>query len=192
MRWMAAFLFTFAAAGADYTLAPAPSTKFQLEVHKTGLMSGKVHVFIFERYTGTLSYAPDAPEQSRVSFTVDNQSIVCRDTWVDDKDKVKIVKVAHESMETQRHPQMTFHSQTVARRADGAFDVTGPLTIKGIAKPVTIRVNVSADGRGLRIQGKAVLLRKDYGINPRAAVPFGLIGNKEEMPVQFDLLATPR
>lgn len=192
IRWMAAVLLTMVAAGADYTLAPAPNTRFQLEVFKTGLMSGKVHVFTFERYAGTLSYAPGAPEQSRVSFTVDNDSIVCRDTWVDDKDKLKIVKVAHESMETQKHPRMTFQSQTVVRRSDGAFDVTGPLTIKGIAKPVTIRVSVTPDGKGLRLQGKAVLLRKDYGINPRAAVPFGLIGNKEEMPMQFDLLATPQ
>jgi polyisoprenoid-binding protein YceI len=192
MRWIAAILFTLVAAGADYTLAPGPNTKFQLEVHKTGLMSGKVHVFTFEKYTGTLRYTAAAPEQSSVSFTVENNSIVCHDTWVNEKDKIKIVTVAHESMETQKHPQMSFQSQTVVRRADGAFDVTGPLTIKGIAKPVTLRVSVSAEGNGLRVQGKAVLLRKDYGINPRAAVPFGLIGNKEEMPVQFELLATPR
>lgn len=192
MRWMTAVLFATIAAGADYTLSPAPNSKFQLEVHKTGLMSGKVHVFTFERYTGTLSYTASQPEKAQVSFTVENNSIVCRDTWVDEKDKVKIVKVAHESMGTEKHPQLSFRSEKVVGREDGTFDVTGPLTIKGLAKPVTIRVSVRTEGNGLRLQGRATILRKDYGINPKAAVPFGLIGNKEEMPVQFDLLATPR
>lgn len=192
MRWMTAVLFATMAAGADYTIAPAPGSKFQLEVHKTGLMSGKVHVFTFERYTGTLSYSASQTEKAQVSFTVENSSIVCRDTWVDEKDKVKIVKVAHESMATEKHPQLSFRSEAVVRREDGAFDVTGPLTIKGMAKPMTIRVSVRTEGNGLRLQGRATILRKDYGINPKAAVPFGLIGNKEEMPVQFELLATPR
>ncbi|MBN8729053.1 MAG: YceI family protein [Acidobacteria bacterium] len=192
MRWMAAVFFTLMAAGADYRLAPAPNAKFQLEVQKTGLMSGKVHVFTFERYAGELSYSASAAEQSSVSFTLENNSIVCRDTWVNEKDKVKIVQVAHESMDTAKHPQLSFRSRTVVRRADGDFDVSGPLSIKGIARPITIRVSVTPEGNALRVRGRATILRKDYGVNPKAAVPFGLIGNKEEMPVQFELLATPR
>ena len=180
------------AAGADYAIAPAPGAQFKLEVLKTGLMSGKVHVFTFEKYSGHVTYDAATPERSTVAFTIDNHSIVCRDTWVDDKDKKKIVDVAHESMETAKHPAMSFQSQTVTRRADGAFDVSGALTIKGIAKPIKLKVAVSAEGGSLRFKGEGAIRRKDYGINPRAAVPFGLIGNKEEMPVHFELVAAPR
>ena len=189
---LCAMSIALAAAAADYTIAPAAGTQFKLEVHKTGLMSGKVHVFTFEKYSGTLRYDESAPEKSSVQFTIDTGSIVCQDTWVNEKDKKKIIEVAGESMDSPKHPQMSFQSQSIARRAGGGYDVTGALTIKGTAKPITIQVKVAAEGQSLRVKGDAIILRKTYGINPRSAVPFGLIGNKEEMPVHFDLVASPR
>jgi len=192
MRTLTMLALAPLAIGAEYTIAPVPQTEFRLEVHKTGLMSGKVHVFTYEKYSGLLSFSEGSPEQASVSFTVDNSSIVCRDTWVNEKDKQKIVTVAHESMETEKHPSMSFQSQSISRRSDGGFDVTGRLTIKGIGKPITLKVSMSAEGRNVRFKGEGAIRRKDYGINPRAAIPFGLIGNKEEMPVRFDLVASPK
>jgi len=192
---MRTFLFVLSAAlaaGADYTIAPAASARFQLEVHKTGLMSGKVHVFTFEKYSGQLSYNEASPEKSSVSFTIDSGSIVCRDTWVDEKDKKKVVAAALELMDSPKHPELTFRSQSITHRAGGAYDVAGQLSIKGMAKPVTLKVTMAAEGRALRFKGDATILRKDYKIHPPSPVPFGLIGNKEEMPVHFDLVAEPR
>jgi len=192
---MRTFLFVLSvalAAGADYTIAPAASARFQLEVHKTGLMSGKVHVFTFEKYSGQLSYNEASPEKSSVNFTIDSGSIVCRDTWVDEKDKKKVVAAALELMDSPKHPELTFRSQSITHRAGGAYDVAGQLSIKGMAKPVTLKVTMAAEGRALRFKGDATILRKDYKIHPPSPVPFGLIGNKEEMPVHFDLVAEPR
>jgi len=191
-RLAACLLWAFGATAAEYSIAPAPGARFQLEVHKTGLMPGKVHVFTFERYSGELHYDEAAPERSTVSFWVENSSLVCHDTWVDEKDKTKILRVAQEAMDSVRHPRMSFRSEKVARRPDGSFDATGPLTIRGIAKPVAIHVTVERSGGTLRLKGSAELRRKDYGVNPPSPVPFGLIGNKDEMPVQFDLRATPK
>ncbi|MEP7367994.1 MAG: YceI family protein [Acidobacteriota bacterium] len=192
MRAIFFILSVALAAGADYAIAPAAGTKFELQVLKTGFMSGKVHIFTFEKYAGQLSYDEAAPERASVNFTIDTGSIVCRDTWVDEKDKKKVIAVALEMMDSAKHPEMTFHSQSIARRADGGFDVTGPLTIKGVAKPITLKVTVVAEGRALRFKGDGVILRKNYGISPPSPVPFGLIGNKEEMPVHFELIASPR
>ena len=192
---MRTFLFVLSAAlaaGADYTIAPVASARFQLEVHKTGLMSGKVHVFTFEKYSGQLSYNEASPEKSSVNFTIDSGSIVCRDTWVDEKDKKKVVAAALELMDSPKHPELTFRSQSITHRAGGAYDVAGQLSIKGMAKPVTLKVTMAAEGRALRFKGDATILRKDYKIHPPSPVPFGLIGNKEEMPVHFDLVAEPR
>jgi polyisoprenoid-binding protein YceI len=192
---MRTFLFVLSAAlaaGADYTIAPVASARFQLEVHKTGLMSGKVHVFTFEKYSGQLSYNEASPEKSSVNFTIDSGSIVCRDTWVDEKDKKKVVAAALELMDSPKHPELTFRSQSITHRAGGAYEVAGQLTIKGMAKPITLKVTMAAEGRALRFKGDATILRKDYKIHPPSPVPFGLIGNKEEMPVHFDLVAEPR
>lgn len=191
-RMTAGMLCAFVAMAADFTITPVPGTRFQLEVNKTGLMSGKVHVFTFDRYSGELHYDEAAPERSTVSFTVENRSLACHDTWVDEKDRQKIVRVAHEAMDTEHHPRMTFRSEKVVKRDDGGFDATGPLTIKGIARLAVIRVTVERSGGVLRLKGSAVLRRKDYGVNPPSPVPFGLIGNKDEMPVQFDLRAAPK
>jgi polyisoprenoid-binding protein YceI len=176
---------------ATYTVSPAPQTEFKLEVHKTGLMSGKVHLFTYERYRGSVHYVPDAPGESRVTMEIEAASVACRDTWIGDKDKAKVTAMALEMMESEKHPWLKFVSQSVAPRGQGEFQVKGALTIKGITKPITVRVTVQPEGAALRVRGSAIVLRKDYGINPRAAVPFGLIGNKEEMPVTFNLLATP-
>jgi polyisoprenoid-binding protein YceI len=176
---------------AVYTISPAPQAEFKLEVHKTGLMSGKVHIFTFERYGGSVNYQPDAPGKSTVAFEIEAASVVCRDTWIGDKDKQKVTAMALEMMESERHPRLKFVSQSVAPGGQGEFDVKGALTIKGITRPVTVRVTIQPEGDALRVRGNAIVLRKDYGINPRAAVPFGLIGNKDEMPVTFNLFATP-
>jgi polyisoprenoid-binding protein YceI len=180
------------AAGAEYTIKPGADSKFELRVLKTGFMSGKVHIFTFEKYAGQLSYDAAAPERSSVNFAIQAESIVCHDTWVDEKDKKKVSAVALETMESEKHPEMTFRSQSIAHRPDGAFDVAGQLTIKGIAKPITLKVTMAMEGRALRFKGDGAILRKNYGISPPSPVPFGLIGNKEEMPVHFEVVAVPR
>jgi len=190
-RCFAIVLACGAAIAAEYRIAPEPGSQFKLEVHKTGAMSGKVHAFTFERYTGTLVYQDDAPERSRVEFTVEAKSIVCRDTWVDEKDKTKIVELAHKMMEAEKHPQLRFVSDSVGKRADGAFEVRGQLSIKGVAKPSVVMVTLQKERNGLRLKGKATVLRKDYKIDPPSPLPFGIIGNKQEMPVEFSVLALP-
>ena len=192
MKIAIGFVLAALAAGADYTIAPAAGTKFELQVLKTGLMSGKVHVFTFEKYAGQLSYDDAAPEKATVSFTIQTKSIVCHDTWIDEKDKKDVTALALETMESDKHPEMTFRSESIKRRSDAAYDVAGQLSIKGIAKPITLKVSLTREQTKLRFKGDGTILRKTYGINPRSRVPFGLIGNKEEMPVHFELLAAPQ
>ncbi len=189
MRTLLAILLCSAALTAEtYTIKPEPNTRFTLEVHKTGLMSGKVHVFEYERYSGTLDYDPSKPEASKVDLTIMAASLICRDTWIDAGDKKKVTAVALDMMEATKHPDLHFVSTGVMRRGDG-FEVTGNLMIKGITKPATVTVSVKQEGTGWIVTGKGVVLRKDYKINPPSPVPFGIIGNKEEMPVAFTLIA---
>jgi polyisoprenoid-binding protein YceI len=172
-----------------YRIQPEPQARFALEVHKTGIMSGKIHVFEYERYSGTLDFDPAHAEAAKVELTIQAASIVCKDTWVDDKDKKKVTQTALDMMQHANHPELRFTSTGVARRADGGYDVRGNLSIKGIEKPITVAVSMKQDGAAWIFTGKATILRKDYKINPPSPVPFGIIGNKEEMPVSFTLYA---
>ena len=175
--------------GESYSIKPEPGARFSLEVHKTGLMSGKIHVFEYERYAGTLDFDPAKPEAAKIDLTIAAASLVCRDTWIDDKDKKKVTDVALDMMQQAKYPELHFVSTGVTRRADGSFDVTGNLTLKGITKPVTVAVSMKQDGNHWIFTGKGSVQRKDYKINPPSPVPFGIIGNKEEMPVNFTLMA---
>ena len=175
--------------GEPYSIKPEPGARFALEVHKTGLMSGKIHVFEYERYAGTLDFDPAKPEAAKVDITIAAASLVCRDTWIDDKDKKKVTDVALDMMQQRNYPDLHFVSTGVTRHADGSFDVAGNLTLKGITKPVTVAVSMKQDGSSWIFTGKGVVLRRDYKINPPSPVPFGVIGNKEEMPVTFTLMA---
>ncbi len=180
------------AAAADYVIQPAPESRFALEIYKTGLMSGKKHLFLFSRYEGVLRYDPDAPEASGIRLEVDAASAVCKDDWVTDSQRDDIEEYAlEEMMVVKQYPKILFVSDGVTG-GGGRYEVTGTLTIRGRGRPAKVQVELQPgeDGR-LRFQGSAVVNLKEYGIKPRRAA-LGLIGTKNEMELRFDLVATPR
>ncbi len=184
------FLFAAAAMAIEtYDFRPAPGARFALIVYKTGLLSGKRHVFLFERYRGTLARDPGNPERSRVEMHIEAGSLVCTDTWVSDKDRQKIERTALEDMlAAKQHPELVFSSERVARRADGSYEVQGSLNIRGIAKPAAVVVRLAERaGRIVSASGESTVRLKDYGLKPPSAA-LGMIGTKNEMRVEFTLL----
>jgi polyisoprenoid-binding protein YceI len=173
---------------AVYRIAPEAGNRIGLEVYKTGLMSGKKHVFIFERYQGRLDYDAKAPEASKVELTIETSSIVLKDQWLSEKDFAKVREYAgKEMLEVAKYPQIRFVSSGVRKRADGVFEVNGGLTIKGVTKPAVVSVTMGpAEAGALRFTGKAEVKLKDYGLKPPSAA-LGMIGTKNEMPVEFNV-----
>src|SRR6185369_4568027 len=139
-------------------LRPSPGNRFALEVDKTGLLRGKTHIFVFGKYSGAAEYNSQKPELSKVHFEIDAKSIVCEDTWVSDKDKVKIMKAAQEDMlAADKYPQITFVSNHVTAKGPGQFEVTGTLSIRGMVQPATVTVTRNADA----YDGASVVNMKD-------------------------------
>lgn len=183
--------FTAAAEPSSYTIAPADAGRFELKVYKTGLMSGKVHVFVFDRYEGTFVYDPDAPRQAQVEFTVESDSIRCLDDWVSEKDRGKILKEARGPMlAVDQHPTLRFEAEGLTPASDGGFTTEGRLTIRDRTQTIPVRVELTRQGDGFGIGGSAVVSLEDFGLDPPSAA-FGLVGTKSEMDVEFALRATP-
>ncbi len=177
---------------AAYEIRPAPESRFALEVFKTGLMKGKKHLFLFERYKGKLLYDRQAPENSKVELAIESASAMCKDTWVSAKDLKKVQEHAlTEMLAVQKHPEIRFVSQKIRRTSEGIFEAQGALTIRGIDKPVTVSVTMKpSSSEALSFIGKAQVRMKDYGLkSPSAAL--GLIGTKDEMQVEFAVSAAP-
>jgi polyisoprenoid-binding protein YceI len=172
-------------------IAPAEGARFELRVHKTGLMNGKTHVFLFDRYEGVLAYDPASSEQSRVELTIEAKSLRCTDKWVKAKEIPKIEQVAlSEMMQVGQHPRLRFASESVRSLGDGKFDVSGSLTIRGIGKPVVVRVRLHPGANSLWIEGESQLSMKDWGLKPPSAA-LGMVGTKNGMDVAFVLVASP-
>lgn len=174
----------------SYKIEPSEQGRFELKVYKTGLYSGKVHIFVFDRYEGTFEYDPAAPNQANVDFTVESDSIRCLDDWVSEKERGKILKEARGNMlAVDQHPVLRFQADGLTPASDGGFTAAGRLTIRDQTRNVQVTVEYIpiADGAGLR--GSAVVSLEDFGLDPPSAA-FGLIGTKSEMDVEFafDLL----
>jgi polyisoprenoid-binding protein YceI len=123
----------------------------------------------FDKFEGTIVTAED-PLESTVLATVDLTTI---STGQEQRD-------AHirsaDFFEVETHPTMTFVSTGV--RADGDdFLLDGDLTIKGVTKPVTFKLEVSGFGPdaygGTRAGFSATteINRMDYGVSFNGPIP---------------------
>ena len=92
-------------------LRAAASGRMELTVEKTGLLSGKKHLFTFSKYQGTLRFDWETPQASTVEFTIGAGTIQCRDTWLSAKHLGKVQQYAvKEMLDAEEHPQIYFRS----------------------------------------------------------------------------------
>jgi polyisoprenoid-binding protein YceI len=170
-----------------YEIRPSTESTFILEVFKTGLLTGKKHLLFFEQYAGEIDYNRERPEGSTVRLTVQASSVTCQDPWIKSKDRrKKIAEVAvNDMMAANQYPQLNFCSTRVTSQAKGQYEIEGSLTVRGIAKPVTLHAAVRPVGEHrLELDGDAQIDLKDYGIKP-PSVLLGVVGTKSKMTLRF-------
>lgn len=171
-----------------YSIRPNESSKLELRVAKTGLYRGKVHVFTFPNYTGSLLYDAQKPEASQVNVTISSRAIKLIDTWLSEKDLKSVQEYALKDMLTaEKYPDIAFTSTAVRATDSTHFEVRGTLTIRGIAKPSVLNVGLDSQKR---FQGDATIRLTDYGLKPPKAA-LGLVGTENEMKFSFSLAPMP-
>jgi polyisoprenoid-binding protein YceI len=159
-------------------------------VFKTGIWSGKKHLFLFQEYTGSVRFDPAAPELSTVQLSIEGGSAVCQDTWVSSSDLQSIQNKAFEMMDVAKHRQLGFSSERIVAVGTNRFQVEGSLSIRGIARPAVVTVvMVRQDDATLLFNGSAEVRLKDYGLKPPSAA-LGLIGTADQMHLEFALRGT--
>lgn len=170
---MAAFALVARPAAAESKIAPAPDAFFELEIDKTGLLSGKKHLIRFERYQGRF-------DETSVSFTIEANSLKILDDWkpaTGALEKIREVTLSKEVLDTARFPEIRFEASS-----PGEGPVTGQLTVRGVTKPCTVTVKRS----GEFLEGTALVKYSAFGIKEQKAA-LGAIGTKDEMRVRFRL-----
>jgi polyisoprenoid-binding protein YceI len=145
----------------------------------------------FTEFNGTIQFDGSNPEQSSVTFTIDAASV---DTGTPDRD-------AHlrsdDFFAPATHPQITFTSSRVTRKSAELYDVEGTLTIRGIAKQLTVPVTflgAAQDPWGnarVGFEGEVTVNRKEFGLNWNAALETGgfLVGDEVKISVSLQAIA---
>lgn len=114
---------------------------------------------------------------------------------------MNMLTIQHENKQMQDHLRSDaffdaarFPEATFVLRSIAGATATGQLTIKGITRLVTVPLTVSQVSNGLRIKGKAVVDRTQFGIRYNSTSFFTDLGDqaiKNDFALTFDLLAKP-
>lgn len=141
----------------------------------------------FNDYEGTINLDPANLEKSSVDFRIKADSI---DTNLPDRDKhLK----SEDFFYTEKYPEITFKSKSIKKTGKDTYNVAGTLTMRGVAKEVTLPVTFLGtvkDPWGNEKAGFATdltLNRKDYGINWNAALDNGGVVLSDDVKISINL-----
>ena len=182
MRVFAVLILSVFANAQSFEFQPSPGDRFELRVYKTGLLSGKHHVILFEKFRGSA-------DETKAEFVLESGSLVVKDDWSPAAGKLDEIRAValNEMLDVKNHPELRFTSKSVKKTAQG-YAIQGDLTIRGKSKPVTVEVERKDGGI---FEGKAQIKHSDYGLKRQSAA-LGAIGTKDEMDVIFRLTGKPR
>lgn len=174
-----------AALTGDYAIDPSHTTLgFTARHAMVTNVKGK-----FLDFTGTLHLDGSDPAKSTASFDVKMDSI---DTGSADRDGH--LKSA-DFFKTEEFPTMTFRSTSAEALGGDDYRVTGDLEILGTTKPITIDLEFNGAAKDpfgnerVGFEGKAEILRSDFGLTWNAALETGGVLVSEKIKLNFDISA---
>jgi polyisoprenoid-binding protein YceI len=142
----------------------------------------------FTGVSGTLTYDPANPAASTVEATIDAASINTREEQRDAHLK------SADFFDVEKYPALSFKSASVKRTGDDELEVGGNLTIHGVTRPVTFKVEgptaPAKDPWGnSRIGLSAVtkINRKDFGLTWNTALETGGILVGDDVTITLDV-----
>lgn len=142
----------------------------------------------FQDFAGTFTVA-DNPADSTAEVTIQTNSVATGNA-----DRDAHVK-SEDFFAADKYPEMTFKATAFDVDDAGEGTVTGDLTIKGVTKPVTLKVEdtaVSVDPMGstrLGFEATAKINRTDFGIDFNAPLKTGGVILSEEVKIELEVAA---
>jgi len=168
----------------DYAIDPAHS---RLGFAARHAMVTKVRG-AFTEFSGTAHVDVADPGRSWVSIAIVTNSIATGQQQRDDHLR------SGDFFDSEQHPEITFASTSVDRDGD-VWTVTGDLTIKGVARSVSVPfryVGSAKDPYGnvrVGFEGEVSINRKDWGLTWNAALETGGVLVSDRVALEFDVSA---
>ena len=106
----------------------------------------------------------------------------------------KMNKLMWEALDAAKHPDLTFALDSARLQGAGGssakVEVKGALTVAGVARPVTLVLDVRRDGDRLVASGELPLKMSDYGIKPPTAM-MGAVRTGDAVRVKIETTLAP-
>ena len=157
-----------------------------VHTYRAGMGAKIGHDLVLEakKWNGTINLDADKPAASSVELTVDLNSleIVKASGGVkplSDKDRVDIAKNIEKTLDTGKHPNVTFKSTSVSGSGP-AVTVAGDLTVKGQTRPTSFEVKADGD----KLTGRTSIVQSEFGIKPYSAM-MGALKVRDDIEVQL-------
>ncbi|MGW1817248.1 YceI family protein [Streptomyces sp. NPDC002125] len=143
----------------------------------------------FLEYTSRLYFDGRRPERSRAEISMATASV---DTGVEQRDAHL---VGRDFLDARNHPRIGFVSDAVQLVGKDVYRMNGDLTIRGIARPVTLDltyIGYVTDPFGYErvgFDGTTTINRSDWGLTYNARLAEGGAMVSERLRLQFDVAA---
>ncbi len=139
-----------------------------------------------------MAFDPSDPSASSVSITISAASI---DTGTPDRDTH--LRSA-DFFDVDTYPTLTFVSSRIERTSDERFNVTGTLTIHGVAREVTLPVTYLGRAKDpwgnerTGFEAETTISRKDFGLTWNAVLETGgfVVGDDIRITLSVQAVAT--
>jgi len=130
-----------------------------------------------------LSFDPAAPEAAKVSIEIVLASVDAG--YAEANSELE----KDEWLALGQHPLASFTSSKVEAQADGSYQVTGDLSIKGKTQQVTVPVTFKEEGDAGVFSGSFTFQRADFNVGEGQWQDFSIVAN--EIDVKFNIVAKP-
>jgi polyisoprenoid-binding protein YceI len=139
----------------------------------------------FTKVTGTVTIDNSDITKSTVDVTIPADTVYTRVAMRDND-----LKSQH-FLDVAQYPTITFKSTKITKTGDDTYDLTGNLTIRGVTKPVTLKVSDLSKPIDVKMMGgwrrgasaTTTINRQDFGV---AADP-GMVGNEIHILIDLEM-----
>lgn len=184
-----------AGAPSSFTIDPQQS-RVVVQVGKSGVFgfAGHTHEVVAPVQEGRVVADPGSLPGSSVTATFRTATLQVSGQGEPpgDAPKVQEIMLGPKVLESARFPEITFRSKTVSGRSVSAMvwevQVTGDLTVHGVAHAVTVPLKVELAGDVLTATGRTSLRHDWFGLEPVSAGG-GTVKVKNELGVELKIVA---
>jgi polyisoprenoid-binding protein YceI len=171
------------------------SDRWEIDSSHSGIHFSVRHLVIakvrgqFTRWTGTLLVPDGEIDRASLDVVIDAASI---DTGAADRDAH--LKSA-DFFDVEQHQELTFKSTVVERVGNDRLRVTGPLTIRGVTRDVTLDVEDAGRAKDpwgnerAAFTAKTSVDRKDFGLTWNQVLETGGVMVGDRIDIEIDIEA---